>query len=43
MHVKLLHRHHLYWPDLDVDLELEFLRHPVKYPVDLPARRWLIE
>ena len=31
--VKLLHREHLYWPDLDVDLELESIRHPEKYPL----------
>ena len=31
--VKLLHKEHLYWPDLDVDLELESLRHPEKYPL----------
>jgi len=31
--VKLLHRRHLYWPDLDIDLELESIRHPEKYPL----------
>ena len=31
--VKFLHREHLYWADLDVDLELESLRHPEKYPL----------
>ena len=31
--VKLLHQDHLHWPDLDVDLELESLRHPEKYPL----------
>ena len=31
--VKLLHREHLYWPDLDVDLELESIKHPEKYPL----------
>ncbi|HAH06683.1 MAG TPA: DUF2442 domain-containing protein [Elusimicrobia bacterium] len=29
----LLHGHHLHWPDLDVDLELESLRSPEKYPL----------
>ncbi len=24
---------HLYWPDLDVDLELDSIRHPEKYPL----------
>jgi len=25
--------HHLYWPNLDVDLTLESIRHPEKYPL----------
>lgn len=31
--LKLLHGTHLHWPDLDVDLELESLRQPGKYPL----------
>ncbi len=31
--VKLLHGNHLYWPDLDMDLELESLKYPEKYPL----------
>ncbi|MEK6647478.1 MAG: DUF2442 domain-containing protein [Candidatus Firestonebacteria bacterium] len=31
--VKLLHGFHLYWPDLDVDLEIDNLEHPEKYPL----------
>lgn len=31
--VNLLHGTHLYWPDLDVDLEVEALEHPEKYPL----------
>ncbi len=31
MNVRLLHSHHLYWPDLDVDLEIDTLRHPKEY------------
>ncbi len=31
--VELLHQHHLHWPDLDVDLELESLRSPERYPL----------
>jgi hypothetical protein len=31
--VRLLNRQHLYWPDLDVDLEVESLRAPEKYPL----------
>lgn len=31
--LKLSHGHHLYWPDLDVDLSLEILESPEKYPL----------
>jgi hypothetical protein len=31
--VKLLRGHHLHWPELDVDLELESLQFPEKYPL----------
>lgn len=31
--VQLLHGMHLHWPDLDVDLELESLQSPEKYPL----------
>ena len=31
--VKLLLREHLYWPDLHVELELESIKHPEKYPL----------
>ena len=31
--LKLLHGTHLHWPDLDVDLELESLQQPEKYPL----------
>jgi len=31
--VKLLHRSHLFWPDLDVDLEIESLQRPEMYPL----------
>ncbi len=31
--VKLLHGCHLYWPDLDVDLELACIASPDKYPL----------
>jgi hypothetical protein len=31
--VQLLHGMHLHWPDLDVDLELEALQYPEKYPL----------
>ena len=31
--VKLLHRSHLYWPKLDIDLELSALEEPGRYPL----------
>ena len=33
MNVQLLHGFHLYWPDLDIDLELDNLENPEKYPL----------
>ena len=33
LNVKLLHGRHLHWPSLDVDLELESLQSPEKYPL----------
>ena len=32
-HVELPSPHHLYWPDLDVDLAVESIEHPEKYPL----------
>ena len=31
--VQLLHGAHLHWPDLDVDLEIDNLENPGKYPL----------
>jgi hypothetical protein len=31
--VQLLHDYHLYWPELDVDLEIDNLENPEKYPL----------
>ena len=31
--VVLIHEHHLHWPSLDVDLTLESLERPDKYPL----------
>jgi ribosomal protein S1 len=31
--VQLLHGYHLYWPVLDIDLEINNLEHPEKYPL----------
>lgn len=37
--VRLLHGHHLYWPDLDVDLEIDNLVNPEKYPLKSIMRK----
>jgi hypothetical protein len=31
--VKLLHGHHLYWPSIEVDLELDCIENVEKYPL----------
>lgn len=31
--VQLPSPHHLYWPDLDIDLAVESLEHPERYPL----------
>jgi len=31
--VELPSEHHLYWPDLDIDLAVESLTHPERYPL----------
>ena len=36
--VELPTPHHLYWPDLDVDLAVESLTHPERYPLVSQAR-----
>ena len=38
--VELLHGRHLYWPELDVDLEIDNLENPEKYPLKsrIPAK-----
>ncbi|MCP5006360.1 MAG: DUF2442 domain-containing protein [Planctomycetes bacterium] len=33
INVTLIHDHHLYWPELDVDLSTEILVHPERYPL----------
>ena len=33
LNVKLLHGYHLYWPELDVDLEVDSLENPQQYPL----------
>lgn len=33
LNVTLLHGHHLNWPDLDIDLEIDTLENPQSYPL----------
>ena len=33
VHVTVPHSGHLYWPDLDVDLAVESIEHPERYPL----------
>ncbi|GAF68497.1 unnamed protein product, partial [marine sediment metagenome] len=33
LNVNLLHGYHLYWPELDVDLEIDSLDNPQNYPL----------
>jgi hypothetical protein len=37
--VQLLHSYHLYWPDLDVDLEIDNLENPEKYPLKFESKK----
>lgn len=32
-HVELPSAHHLYWPELDIDLAVDSLEHPERYPL----------
>lgn len=31
--VELLHGHHLYWEDLDIDLDIDSIKQPENYPL----------
>jgi len=31
--VQLVHSRHLYWPDLDVDIAVESIEHPERFPL----------
>jgi hypothetical protein len=37
--LELLHEEHLYWPSLDVDLNLDRIIHPEKYPLVAGVRK----
>ncbi len=38
LNVRRPHRHHLHWPDLDVDLAVDSIEHPERYPLVSKAR-----
>jgi hypothetical protein len=33
LNVSLFHGEHVHWPELDIDIELESLAHPERYPL----------
>ena len=33
LHVERPQAHHLYWPDLDIDLAVDSIRHPEQFPL----------
>ena len=33
LEVELLNPHHLYWPELGIDLAVESIEHPERYPL----------
>ena len=37
--VQLLHGYHLYWPELDIDLEIDNLENPQRYPLKSKIRK----
>jgi hypothetical protein len=39
--VQLLYDYHLYWPELDIDLEIDNLENPGKYPLKFDPKRHL--
>ena len=38
LNVQLVNAHHLYWPDLDVDLAVESIEHPERFPLVAKTR-----
>jgi len=38
MNVRRPHKNHLYWPDLDVDIAVDSIEHPERYPRVSKAR-----
>ena len=33
LNVEMPHSRHLYWPDLDIDLDVESIEHPERFPL----------
>jgi hypothetical protein len=33
LNIQLAQPHHLYWPDLDIDLAVESIEHPERFPL----------
>ena len=31
--LEVLHQHHLYWPQLDIDIDIESIKNPHAYPL----------
>jgi hypothetical protein len=40
--VELHHRDHLHWPRLEVDLDLDRIEHPERYPLVAKLEKWLM-
>ena len=31
--LEIFHQNHLYWPELDIDIDIESIKHPNAYPI----------
>ncbi len=31
--LQLFHGHHVHWPDLDIDVDMDYFKHPESYPL----------
>ncbi len=43
LNVELLRTHHLRWPELDVDLEVDSIEHPAQYPLVSRIRTGVVQ
>lgn len=39
-HVECTHGFHLRWPELDIDIDIDALRHPEQYPLRFDPEWW---